>query len=96
MNKLFRGSLLQANSFKRAVEKMHPNQKQALDKAVRIIMQKPEAGRLKKSDLASLRVYKYKASGQQYLLGYSYDAEEQVIALVTIGPHENFYRDIKR
>ena len=57
--------LIQANSFKRAVKKMHPNQKRALDKAVHAIMQNPQAGSLKKGDLASLRVYKYKASGQQ-------------------------------
>ena len=88
--------IIQANSFKRAVKKMHPNQKQALDKAVRALMRNPEAGSLKKGDLANLRVYKYKASAQQYLLGYSYDAEDQVIALVATSPHENFYRDIKR
>jgi len=88
--------IVQAASFKRVVKKMHPNQKQALDKAVKAILTNPEAGSLKKGDLAGLRVYKYRFSGQQYLLGYSYDAEGQVIALVAIGPHENFYRDIKR
>lgn len=88
--------IIQAASFARAVKKMHPNQKQALDKAVKAILKSPEAGGFKKGDLAWLRVYKYQASGQQYLLGYSYDAEGQVIALVAIGPHENFYRDIKR
>ncbi len=75
---------------------MHLNQKQALDDAVRLVMKNPEAGTLKKGDLAHLRVYKYKTSGQQYLLGYSYDTEHQIIALVAIGPHENFYRDINR
>ncbi|MDQ7010955.1 MAG: type II toxin-antitoxin system RelE/ParE family toxin [Mariprofundaceae bacterium] len=88
--------LVQANSFKRVVKKMHPNQKRALDMAVKTIVKNPEAGSLKKGDLADLRVCKYKFSGQQYLLGYSYDAAEQVIALVAIGPHESFYRDIKR
>lgn len=78
------------------VKKMHPNQKQALDKAVRLIMQHPESGEMKKGDLAGLRVYKYKFANIQYLLGYHYDEAEQRIALVAIGPHENFYRDIKR
>ena len=88
--------IIQANSFKRAVRKMPPNHKQTLNKAVRALTRHPEAGSLKKGDLANLRVYKYKDSGRQYLLGYSYDAKDQVIALVAIGPHENFYRDIKR
>lgn len=88
--------VIQTHSFKRAVKKMHSNQKRALDVAVRAILENPEAGSLKKGDLAWLRVYKYRASGQQYLLGYSYDARDQVIALVAIGPHENFYRNIKR
>lgn len=75
---------------------MHANQKQALDDAVRAVMQNPEAGDLKKGDLAGLRVYKYKLASSQYLLGYFYREAEQEIALVAIGPHENFYRDIKR
>jgi mRNA-degrading endonuclease RelE of RelBE toxin-antitoxin system len=87
--------IIQAHSFARAVKKMHPNQKQALDDAIRLLVKNPGTGSLKKGDLAHLRVYKYKISGQQYLLGYHYDAEEQLIALVAIGPHENFYRKIK-
>jgi len=75
---------------------MHPNQKQVLDRAIREISRNPEAGILKKGDLTSLRVHKQRVSGQQYLLGYVYDVEEQVISLVAMGPHENFYRDIKR
>ncbi len=75
---------------------MHPNQKRALDEAVRIVLVDPEVGALKKGDLKGLRVYKYKALGQQYLLGYHYDPAEPCIALVAIGPHENFYRNLKR
>ena len=88
--------VVQAASFKRAVKKMHRNQKQALDDAVRAIVQNPEIGELKKGDLATLRVFKYKLATTQYLLGYSYDDKGEVIALVAIGTHENFYRDVKR
>jgi len=86
----------QANSFKRAVKKMHPNQKQALDQAVRVVLKAPEANALKSGDLSTLRVYKYKLHGAQQLLGYSYDAMNQVVNLVSVAPHENFYCDIKR
>jgi len=87
--------IIQAHSFKRTVKKMHPNQKRELDKAVKAIVENPEAGQIKKGDLSSLRVYKYKVSGQEYLLGYTYDVGEPLLALIAIGPHENFYRDIK-
>jgi len=75
---------------------MHPNQKQTLDNAVNTILQNPEAGSSKTGDLLNLRVYKYKLHGTQILLGYYYHAEEQVITLVSVGSHENFYRDLKR
>jgi len=87
--------ILQANSFRRAVKKMHPNQKQALDDAVKAILQDPESSPSKTGDLLNLRVYKYKLHGTQILLGYYYNTEEQVISLVSVGPHENFYRDLK-
>ncbi len=75
---------------------MHPNQKQALDEAVKAIVQNPEISPLKKGDLSTLRVYKYKLHGDQQLLGYSYDEMNQIVNLISVGPHENFYRDIKR
>jgi len=75
---------------------MHPNQKQALDQAVRVILKAPEANSLKSGDISTLRVYKYKLHGAQQLFGYSYDATHQVVNLVSVAPHENFYRDIKR
>jgi len=75
---------------------MHPNQKQALDDAVNTILKNPEAGSSKTGDLLNLRVNKYKLHGTQILLGYHYHGEEQVITLVSVGPHENFYRDLKR
>jgi len=89
-------NIVQTHSFQRAVKKLHANQKQALDNAVRSIMQQPETGSLKKGDLAGLRVHKFQCSGQLTLLGYHYNADAQMITLVAIGPHENFYRDIKR
>ncbi len=75
---------------------MHPNQKQALDKALKYIIDSPESGLLKAGDLSTLRVYKYKLHGAEQLLGYSYDAANQTLNLVSVGSHENFYRDLKR
>jgi len=42
-----------------------------------------------------VRVYKYKAKTLQYLLAYTYDTNSETITLLAVGPHENFYRDLK-
>jgi mRNA-degrading endonuclease YafQ of YafQ-DinJ toxin-antitoxin module len=88
--------VVQTSSFKKAVKKLKPNQKQDLDIAVKALMQDPKLGEQKKGDLAFLRVHKFKMSKQLTLLGYSYEDDSLVLELITLGSHENFYRDIKR
>lgn len=88
--------VVQTPSFKKAVKKLKPNQKQDLDAAVRELVADPRLGEQKKGDLAFLRVYKFKMSNQLTLLGYSYDDGALILELITLGSHENFYRDIKR
>lgn len=56
----------------------------------------PAIGARKRGDLAALRVYKFHALGQLWLLGYSVDDAVRLIYLEAVGPHENFYRDLKR
>ncbi len=58
-------------------------------------MKSPLLGEQKKGDLSFLRVYKFKMAKQLTLLGYSYDEDSIVLELIALGPHENFYRDIK-
>lgn len=85
----------QTGSFRRKVKKLAPDQKQALDRAVKKIAGAPDIGTMKKGDLALVRIYKYKAKTLQYLLAYTYDSDSQTITLLAVGPHENFYRDLK-
>ncbi len=75
---------------------MHPNQKKALDAAIQKVLENPEANPLKSGDLSDLRVCKYSVHGSQVLLGYVYHKQEHIINLVSVGSHENFYRDLKR
>ena len=87
--------LLVTPSFLRATKKLHPPQKLELDSALRIISVDPVAGEAKAGDLAGVRVYKFRISNQVYLLAYRIlDAEN--LKLLTLGSHENFYRDLKR
>lgn len=88
--------VVQTPSFKKVVKKLKPNQKPDLDIAVKTLVQDPKLGEQKKGDLAFLRVYKFKMSKQLTLLGYSYEDGALVLELITLGSHENFYRDLKR
>lgn len=89
-------TVLQTANFKRAVKKLHQNQKNDLDKAVKALMQEPLLGEQKKGDLSFLRVYKFKMVKQLTLLGYSYEDGTVILELIALGSHENFYRDIKK
>ncbi len=82
-------------TFERAVKKMHQGQKQSLDKAVRSIISQPDIGELKVGDLAGVRVYKFRIDNRQCLLAYR-QLNESTLKLLMVGPHENFYRDLKR
>jgi hypothetical protein len=55
----------------------------------------PSIGDKKKGDLAALYVFKFRSQGQLYLLGYTIGEELKLIYLEAVGPHENFYRDLK-
>jgi len=87
--------IAQSNSFKKAVKKLHKNQKVDLDNAVRAIADNPNLGTQKIGDLSSVRVYKFKMLQQLTLLAYQIDNGQLVLTLLLIGAHENFYRDLK-
>lgn len=85
----------QTRRFSRQYKKLHDNTAAAVDGAVAEIAENPELGERKKGDLAALRVYKFHSGSQLYLLGYSLDEGVRLIYLEAVGPHENFYRDLK-
>lgn len=82
-------------TFERAVKKLHKQQKAALDEAVRTIVGQPEAGETKVGDLAGVQVYKFRMDNLLCLLAYRI-LDENTLKLLMVGPHENFYRDLKR
>lgn len=88
--------LRQTRRFARAYKKLHDNIAQDVDTATEIIAADPHIGASKKGDLAALRVYKFRSQGQLYLLGYTLDDAVRLVYLEAVGPHENFYRDLKR
>ena len=66
------------------------------DAAVGAVADNPDVGERKRGDLAQLWVYKFRSQGQLYLLGYTREDTVRLIYLEAMGPHENFYRDLKR
>ncbi len=86
--------VLQMPVFKRTYKKLHQNQKVAVDEAISDITQNPFLGEAKKGDLNGVYVYKFECVKQQFLLAYEFDPKTRI--LLTLGVHENFYRDLKK
>lgn len=89
-------ALKQTRRFARAYKKLHDNVAQDVDTAAEEIAANPTLGERKIGDLAHLLVYKFHSQNQLYLLGYTVEDEMRLIYLEAVGPHENFYRDLKR
>jgi len=87
--------ILVTPTFVRMVKKLHGQQKADLDAAVNVVACDASIGEAKMGDLAGISVYKFRMVNQLCLLSYRIlDADS--IKLLTVGPHENFYRDLKR
>lgn len=89
-------NILQTTTFAKHVKKLHKNQKNDLDKAIKKIAQDPFIGETKKGDLSGIRVYKFKMVKQLTLIAYEFFEGELQLILLTFGSHENFYRDLKK
>ena len=88
--------LKQTRRFARAYKKLHDNVAADVDQAAEVVAADPTIGDQKKGDLSDLFVYKFRSQNQLYLLGYTRDDEVRLVYLEAVGPHENFYRDLKR
>lgn len=84
----------QSRSFERKVKKFSKRQKLRLDKQVKLIAENPTIGTEKKGDLRGIYVHKFKLKTIQYLLAYRFVEDD--LELIMIGPHENYYRDLKK
>lgn len=85
----------QTRRFVRIYKKLHDNVVTEVDGAIEVVAGNPDIGEKKKGDLSALWVYKFRCLGQLYLLGYTRDDGVRLVYLEAVGPHENFYRDVK-
>ena len=73
---------------------MHQQEKELLDKEIKNIVDNPAIGEEKRGDLKGIFVHKFKIKTTDYLLAYQIAIED--LELIIIGPHENYYRDLKK
>ncbi len=85
--------IFQSRSFERKVKKFTKREKNKLDEQIEKIMDNPYIGSEKKGDLRSVYVNKFKLRNVQYLIAYRFIGED--LELVMIGPHKNYYRELK-
>jgi mRNA interferase RelE/StbE len=85
--------VFQSSSFGRKVKKIKYEEKRELDNAIKAIINNHSIGTEKKGDLKGVFIYKFKLIKTEYLL--SYRIVDGDLELITIGPHENYYRDLK-
>ena len=86
--------IFQSSSFEKKVKKMSKSERDALDREVKRIAEDSSLGEEKKGDLKDVFVHKFKLKATQYLLAYRKVGGD--LELVMIGPHENYYRDLKQ
>ena len=86
--------ILQTRQFERKVKKFTKQEKKSLDIQILKVVENPAIGFEKKGDLQGVYVHKFKIKHTQYLLSYRFT--EKILELIMIGPHENYYRDLKK
>lgn len=85
--------IIQSHYFERKVKRFRKQDKAILDSQIREIADDATIGQEKKGDLRGAYVRKFKIKTIQYLLAYRFFGDN--LELIMIGPHENYYRDLK-
>ncbi len=86
--------IYQSRSFEKKVKKLNDKEKLELDGEIKEIVQNPSIDSEKKGDLRGIFMHKFNLQNQLYLVAYRVIKEES-IELIMLGPHENYYRDLK-
>jgi mRNA interferase RelE/StbE len=85
--------IYQSRVFENNVKKFSKQEKGLLDGEIKKIAANPLIGEEKKGDLRGVYVYKFKIKSLLYLLSYRIIKSD--LELIMIGPHENYYRELK-
>lgn len=88
-------TVLQSTRFGKAKKRLHTAELKELDVQVKAIVDDPLVGEAKAGALKDVRVVKFKVHKTQYLLAYQFNEKRNVIELLDLGTHENYYRDLQ-
>ena len=86
--------IIQSRLFEQRVKRFNKARKLILDEQIRLIVKNPAIGNQKNGDLKEVFVHKFRIQEDQYLLAYR--LKEESLQLLMIGPHQNYYRDLKK
>jgi len=84
----------QVPRFRKAKRRLPGPFQDAVDDQVRLIMENPLLGEPKTGALKGVRVVKFRGGDHQYLLAYRFFPTSNVVEVLDVGVHENFYRDL--
>ncbi|MCX6347614.1 MAG: type II toxin-antitoxin system RelE/ParE family toxin [Actinobacteria bacterium] len=85
---------MQSPLFQKQKKKLYKEQIKILDLEIKKIAQSPEIGQEKRGDLKGVRVHKFHISKQLFLLAY--EAEADILSLITVSSHENYYKNLTK
>jgi mRNA-degrading endonuclease RelE of RelBE toxin-antitoxin system len=85
--------VIQTRLFARKVKKLSTQEKAVLDNEIRRIIADPSIGQEKRGTLKGVFIHKFKIHAIQFLLAYRF-SNTQILELIMLGPHENYYRDL--
>ena len=85
--------IYQSRLFEKRVQKFNKSEKLKLDSEINQIIQNPSIGTEKKGDLRGIYIHKFNLLNHLYLLSYRFSSDS--LELIMIGPHQNYYRDLK-
>jgi mRNA-degrading endonuclease RelE of RelBE toxin-antitoxin system len=85
----------QVPRFRKAKRRLPGPIQDAVDEQVRRLVGNPLLGAPKTGALKGVRVVKFRGSDHQYLLAYQFFPKRNVIDVLDVGVHENFYRDLR-
>jgi plasmid stabilization system protein ParE len=73
---------------------LYKEQIKILDRDIRKIVKNPEIGQTKRGALKGVQVHKFYIEKQLFLLAYQ--LEEDVLNLIMVVSHENYYRNLNK
>ena len=87
-------NIIASNRFLKFKKKSSKKLQLEIDNEVEKIIKNPNIGELKKGELKTIRVHKFKFKTQLFLL--SYEVKGNTLFLYLIDTHENYYKQLKR